>query len=163
MAELAGVSRKTQGFYEDGTRHPDTKYLAAILAHGADVPFIVTGHRSGSRLPAEEQRLLELFRQAGSEEQGMILRMVAAAIGATVEAAPKASQLLPAQEILIEMFSAMLTGVPLTGGKEAIARELAEGLAENLELAELDWEIHPMDAAEQQDDPHDEMPARKRA
>ena len=43
---LGGVTRKTQGNYESDIRRPDADYLAAIAKAGADVLYIVTGHRT---------------------------------------------------------------------------------------------------------------------
>ncbi|MBY0444732.1 MAG: hypothetical protein K2Q15_05925 [Burkholderiales bacterium] len=41
-----GVSKGTQLTYEKGTGAPNSDYLVAIASIGADVPYILTGHRS---------------------------------------------------------------------------------------------------------------------
>lgn len=45
FGEAAGVGKHSQIHYEKGRRSPDVDYLAAVGALGADVLFIVTGHR----------------------------------------------------------------------------------------------------------------------
>ena len=44
---IPGVTKQAQIKYEKDERHPDTLYLAAIAAAGADVLYILTGQRSG--------------------------------------------------------------------------------------------------------------------
>ncbi len=44
---LGGVQKRAQINYEKGERHPDSAYLAAIAAAGADVLYILTGQRAG--------------------------------------------------------------------------------------------------------------------
>ena len=46
MADVGGVTKKTQALYEKGERHPDSRYLAAIAEAGADALYILTGNRS---------------------------------------------------------------------------------------------------------------------
>jgi transcriptional regulator with XRE-family HTH domain len=46
FARLACVSRRAQVNYESDERTPETGYLAALLANGIDVPYILTGIRS---------------------------------------------------------------------------------------------------------------------
>ncbi|WP_353191985.1 helix-turn-helix transcriptional regulator [Pandoraea pnomenusa] len=46
FADLAGVTKTTQGNYETNKRSPDATYLAAIARHGADVGYVVTGERT---------------------------------------------------------------------------------------------------------------------
>lgn len=69
LAELAGTTRKSQFNYETGARHADTEYLAAAAAAGVDVSYVVTGTRGGAANPlsAEEQTLIEYFRQASKD------------------------------------------------------------------------------------------------
>ena len=47
LADLLGISLRSQQNYEKGDRHPDSAYLAAIAAAGADVLYILTGQRAG--------------------------------------------------------------------------------------------------------------------
>lgn len=47
FAGLASLTTMSQHNYESGVRAPDSNYLAAIAAAGADVGYIVTGVRSG--------------------------------------------------------------------------------------------------------------------
>ena len=46
FGELGGVGKQAQLRYEKGERHPDTQYMAAISAIGADVLYILTGSRA---------------------------------------------------------------------------------------------------------------------
>lgn len=78
FAAAGGVGRKSQFNYEEDERRADTAYLAAIAAAGADVRYIITGHREGPApevLTSDERELLALFRAAS-------LSVKAAAIGA---------------------------------------------------------------------------------
>ena len=47
LAEKCGVTARSQRNYESGERNPDSAYLAAIAAAGADVLYILTGQRAG--------------------------------------------------------------------------------------------------------------------
>lgn len=62
MGEIGGVQKKAQLNYEKGERSPDASYLAAIAVAGADVQYILTGIRSGSALPDDEEELLGDYR-----------------------------------------------------------------------------------------------------
>lgn len=160
LGTAGGVSLNSQNDYESSTkdRLPKADYLIAIAKVGVDIGFVVTGKRSSSDLPADEQQWLELFRSTSEQERAMFLRMFAAAVGAPAQAA-KAAELLPAEPVLRQMFRAMLAGVDPTEDKDKMAAYLAEILPGSLELAEQPWD----DAGAQQDDPHDEVPVRKRA
>lgn len=45
FADAAGVTSRAQRLYEKGDRHPDTRYMSAIAAAGADILYILTGRR----------------------------------------------------------------------------------------------------------------------
>ncbi|WP_418648871.1 helix-turn-helix domain-containing protein [Thauera butanivorans] len=47
MGAIGGVKKLAQFNYEKGERAPDSTYLAAIAAAGADVLYVLTGQRSG--------------------------------------------------------------------------------------------------------------------
>ena len=67
---LGGVKKLAQINYEKGERHPDSAYLAAIAAAGADVLYVLTGERDGPApvtLSAEEETMLAYFREASKE------------------------------------------------------------------------------------------------
>lgn len=55
---LGGVKKLAQINYEKGERHPDSMYLAAIAAAGADVLYILTGQRTGGASPPAPARAL---------------------------------------------------------------------------------------------------------
>ena len=72
LAEKCGVTARSQRNYESGERNPDSAYLAAIAAAGADVLYILTGQRAGGVKPAptltaEEETMLGYFRDASKE------------------------------------------------------------------------------------------------
>lgn len=46
FADVAGVTKTTQGNYETNKRSPDAEYLAAIARSGVDVQYVVTGERA---------------------------------------------------------------------------------------------------------------------
>lgn len=88
FAELAGVLKGAQVNYEAGKRAPDAIYMAAIAAAGADVRYILTGERDGPIplvLTAEEQTMLDYFREASKEVRR-------AALGALLGAAAPSQQ-----------------------------------------------------------------------
>jgi len=45
FGEAGGVTQKTQWLYEADKRKPDSDYLSAIAAAGADVLYILTARR----------------------------------------------------------------------------------------------------------------------
>ena len=86
---LGGVQKRAQINYEKGERHPDSAYLAAIAAAGADVLYILTGQRTGGVKPAptltaEEETMLGYFRDASKEVRRAAL---GALLGASVQTA----------------------------------------------------------------------------
>ena len=72
FGSIGGVKKLAQINYEKGERHPDSAYLAAIAAAGADVLYILTGQRSqpvppAQELPRQEQEWLALYRNSSDE------------------------------------------------------------------------------------------------
>ena len=63
---IPGVTKQAQIKYEKDERHPDTLYLAAIAAAGADVLYIPTGQRSGAAAaaPVAAEPAAQLSRRA---------------------------------------------------------------------------------------------------
>lgn len=72
FGDAAGVGKHSQIRYEKGGRSPDGDYLAAIHAIGADVLYIITGHRP---LFAEEEaaEYVTPARQLAGDISGMSL------------------------------------------------------------------------------------------
>lgn len=66
FAALAGLTERAQRKYEKNERHPDTKYMLAVAAGGADVVYILTGTRTVTvgALNAEEAAMLYNYRAA---------------------------------------------------------------------------------------------------
>lgn len=67
MAAVCGVSREMWGKYERGAAMPGAEVLGALATHGADVRYVLTGEREGTKpvaLTAEERLMLEYFRDA---------------------------------------------------------------------------------------------------
>ena len=66
LAEKCGVTARSQRNYESGERNPDSAYLAAIAAAGADVLYILTGQRSGAAAaaPVVAEPTAQLSRRA---------------------------------------------------------------------------------------------------
>lgn len=90
FAELAGVLKGAQVNYEAGKRAPDSNYMTAIAAAGADVLYILTGDRNAPPplvLTAEEKTMLDYFREASKEVRraalGALLGAAGPAHGAT--------------------------------------------------------------------------------
>jgi transcriptional regulator with XRE-family HTH domain len=63
FSALGGVTRDTQMNYENGSRKPDSSYLAAIGLAGVDVLFLLIGETANTPLTAEEKELLTGFRK----------------------------------------------------------------------------------------------------
>lgn len=99
LAEKCGVTARSQRNYESGERNPDSAYLAAIAAAGADVLYILTGQRAGGVKPApaltaEEETMLGYFRDASKEVRR-------AALGALLGArAADASAISPVVQVI---------------------------------------------------------------
>lgn len=67
IAEICGITARSQRNYESGERMPDAAYLSAIAAAGADVLYILTGQRTGPApvvLSAEEQTMVAYMRES---------------------------------------------------------------------------------------------------
>jgi hypothetical protein len=77
---MCGVVEKTQGLYENNVRRPDTAYLEALAATGADPAFLISGAQSSADLTEEERSLLTVFRQADSICSEIILAAASAAV-----------------------------------------------------------------------------------
>lgn len=96
FGEIAGVRKQAQHLYEKGERHPDTRYLAAIAAAGADVLYILTGQRSApvapqALLPASDRALLDDFHAAPPGVQAGVKATLAALSPAPRSGRKKAS------------------------------------------------------------------------
>lgn len=76
---IGGVKRNAQANYERGDRTPDSDYLAAIGAAGADVLYILMGRRE-TRIPDtlrdEEFLLLDKLRSLPDSDRVMVGRVV---------------------------------------------------------------------------------------
>lgn len=46
FAEMAGIGRATQIFYENNDRNPDTAYFEKLSEHGIDIIYLLSGHRT---------------------------------------------------------------------------------------------------------------------
>lgn len=63
LAQLAGVSKKSQTNYELGNSAPAADYLAEVARAGVDVAYVLTGLQSQSIDPVEVE-LIARFRAA---------------------------------------------------------------------------------------------------
>ena len=95
MGAAGGVRKQAQLLYEKDERHPDTRYLTAIAAAGADVLYILTGQRSQpvhpqALLPEGDRILLDNFHAAPPQVQtGIKTTLGAFAPGAGTAAAKR--------------------------------------------------------------------------
>lgn len=76
FARLGGVQISAQVNYEKGVRVPNADYLSAIAKAGADVLYILQGHRSARFLNSEERFLLEKFRLSTPSTQAAIWQLL---------------------------------------------------------------------------------------
>lgn len=85
LAEKCGVTARSQRNYESGERNPDSAYLAAIAAAGADVLYILTGQRTeGAAADPAEQVLLDSYRRCSAPARTNLIQtaaLLAAGIG----------------------------------------------------------------------------------
>lgn len=89
LAEKCGVTARSQRNYESGERNPDSAYLAAIAAAGADVLYILTGQRTeGTASDPAEQVLLDSYRRCKPDAKANLIQ-TAALLSAGVDAAPQ--------------------------------------------------------------------------
>ena len=78
LADLCGVTMRSQRNYEKGERNPDSVYLAALAAAGADVLYLLTGQRAGgppptaSTLTPRQQALLDNYERADEQSKQII-------------------------------------------------------------------------------------------
>ena len=64
MAEIGGVSLRSQQQYEKGNVAPTTDYLTRLYEAGFDVVYLITGKRNTETLTAEDSELLRVWYQA---------------------------------------------------------------------------------------------------
>jgi len=102
FAEVAGVSKRALANYEAGERKPDSDFLAAIAAAGADVLYILTGQRTPASaatmqappptpvLTADEAELLAWYRDSHPAVQRSIKAALKEAAPQTTDPADSA-------------------------------------------------------------------------
>jgi len=86
-AGVPGATRQSQAKYEKGLASPSAAYLSAIALQGVDVRYILTGNRDGTPplvLSAEEQTMLNYFRDASKEVRRAALGALLGANAQTV-------------------------------------------------------------------------------
>lgn len=76
FAALGGVKKGAQFNYENGSRTPDSDYLAAVAAAGVDVLYLLTGEHALSALPADEHELLTGYRSMDVRGKAGVLGMI---------------------------------------------------------------------------------------
>lgn len=80
---LAGVTKSAQLNYEKGDRSPDAVYLMALLPHGVDVHYLLTGVRAeqaGAGLTPGQALWLKLESQLHDEDRAVALHVQEALI-----------------------------------------------------------------------------------
>lgn len=76
LAERLGISLRSQQNYEKGDRSPDSEYLAAMAAAGADVLFILTGEPTPVIPTPDPGELLLVtnYRECTAEDKAALIR-----------------------------------------------------------------------------------------
>lgn len=74
--DACGVSREMWGKYERGTALPGGDVFLAFATAGADVQYILTGVRSSNALAADEELLLERYRNSPQVIKSAALQVV---------------------------------------------------------------------------------------
>lgn len=78
FGELGGVKANAQAQYENGQRHPNSAYLAAVAAAGVDVLYVLTGQRtpgSETALNEREKAVLDNYRALPEEDKASVQRL----------------------------------------------------------------------------------------
>lgn len=77
-AGVPGATRQSQANYEKGKQMPAAAYLSAIGLAGADVQYVLTGSHAAAApaLPADEQLLLDRYRQSPAPLRDAALRVL---------------------------------------------------------------------------------------
>lgn len=83
FAALGGVKKGAQFNYENGSRTPDSDYLAAVAAAGVDVLYLLTGEYALSALPADEHELLTGYRKLDIRAKARVLGVIEGSIEPT--------------------------------------------------------------------------------
>lgn len=76
FAALGGVKKGAQFNYENGSRKPDSDYLAAIALAGVDVLYLLTGKPAASSISADENELLTGYRLLDVRSKARVLGVV---------------------------------------------------------------------------------------
>ncbi|WFR81077.1 helix-turn-helix transcriptional regulator [Janthinobacterium rivuli] len=85
FAALGGVKKGAQFNYENGSRTPDSDYLAAVAGVGVDVLYLLTGEHATSSLPTDEHELLMGYRKLDLRSKARVLGVVEGIIESTNE------------------------------------------------------------------------------
>ncbi len=75
FGELGGVSKNAQLNYEKGERSPDADYLMALIPHGIDVHYLLTGERAARPRSAPDDgrpHLLAMVQRLSPEQLGAL-------------------------------------------------------------------------------------------
>lgn len=76
FGQKVGVTKKTQGLYEQGDRSPNAEYMAAFAQMGGDILFVLTGERSPEiGLNPKEQMIIYNFRALSEEDRAAVQRL----------------------------------------------------------------------------------------
>ena len=76
MAQRGGVATRTYSNYEAGEREPGIAALANWYESGVDVLYVVTGRRSGTELPPDEELVLGGFRKLDARGRAGVLALI---------------------------------------------------------------------------------------
>ncbi|CDG96495.1 Transcriptional regulator, XRE family [Xenorhabdus bovienii str. puntauvense] len=85
MAKACGVAFRTYCDYEAGKTEPKASFFSQISELGADVMFILTGHRvAQGEISIEEQKLIENYR-AMNEESRLNMQAVGSVFAQSIQ------------------------------------------------------------------------------
>ena len=82
FGSLAGASGQTQMRYEKGEQTPKLEYLSALVPHGVDAGYIVTGQRSDGSIHPLEKSFLNDFRRLHDRNKEDLMFLTAAMLKA---------------------------------------------------------------------------------
>lgn len=79
---LGGASGQTQMRYEKGEQTPKLEYLSALVPHGVDAGYVVTGQRSDGSIHPMEKSFLNDFRRLDDNNKEDLMFLTAAMLKA---------------------------------------------------------------------------------
>ncbi len=102
FAAWGGAKKSSQINYEASKTPPSVDYLIRLEAHGVDIGYIMTGHRTDGSLSFEQQLLFELFGKLSAREREAVMGLIMSLAGQVTSTAEIGAQAREARSALHE-------------------------------------------------------------